>query len=286
MMADLIPAARRPDAYSLLRMSNNLGISVGPAVGGFIASVSYSIAFSFAALGLFIYGVMIAILAVETLPKREPGSPPPAAEPFGGYGRALANRPFIGMVGAFALVQVCASLIWVLLAVYSKTYYGVNESQYGWIPTTNAVMVVLFQIMVTQVTKRFPPLKVLAIGAFFYGIANLTVAFGAGFWSFWVSMVIMTIGELILVPTSSTYAANLAPADQRARYMSLYGLTWSAAAGVGPIFGGFLSDQIGPKAIWYGGSLAGLASLAGFLLLELYLKRRRPVAEISAIPPV
>ena len=273
MMADIIPAERRPDAYSLLRMGNNLGISIGPAVGGFIASVSYSIAFSCAAVGLFVYGLMIVFLAVETLPSRQADHP--AREPFGGYGRVLRNRPFTGMIGAFALVQICASLIWVLLAVYSKTNYGVSERQYGWIPTTNALMVVMFQLLVTQVTKRFPPLRVLAVGALFYGLANLSVAFGAGFWSFWASMVIMTIGELILVPTSSTYAANLAPADQRARYMSLYGLTWSVASGVGPIFGGFLSDQIGPKAIWYGGSLAGLFSLAGFLLLELYLKRRQ-----------
>ena len=71
-------------------------------------------------------------------------------------------------------------VIWVLLAVYSKTYYGVNESQYGWIPTTNAVMVVLFQIFGHPGDQTVPPLKVLAVGAFFYGIANLTVAFGAG----------------------------------------------------------------------------------------------------------
>ncbi|NPV56188.1 MAG: MFS transporter, partial [Anaerolineae bacterium] len=34
MLADLIPAQDRPEAYSLMRMSNNLGVSVGPAVGG------------------------------------------------------------------------------------------------------------------------------------------------------------------------------------------------------------------------------------------------------------
>ena len=77
MMADLIPAAQRPDAYSLLRMSNNLGISVGPAIGGFIAAVSYSIAFSFAALGLFIYGLMIAIFASRPCRNASPVLRPP-----------------------------------------------------------------------------------------------------------------------------------------------------------------------------------------------------------------
>ena len=98
-------------------------------------------------------------------------------ERFGGYGKVLSNLPFSGMVFVFALVQVCASLIWMLLAVYSKTHYGVNESQYGWIPTTNAVMVVLFQFGVTQITRRFRPLPVMAVGAFFYAIATLQRGF-------------------------------------------------------------------------------------------------------------
>jgi len=38
MMADLIPPERRIDAYSLMRLGHNVGVAIGPAVGGFIAS--------------------------------------------------------------------------------------------------------------------------------------------------------------------------------------------------------------------------------------------------------
>lgn len=281
MMADLIPPQKRPDAYSLLRMGNNLGISIGPAVGGFVTSVSYTLAFSFAALGLGLYGLLMALFSTETLPERDGIASTPTNEPLGGYGSVLTNRPFVGMVSAFAVVQICASLIWVLMAVYSKTNYGVNENQYGWIPTTNAVMVVLFQYLVTHVTKKFQPLKALAMGAFFYAGANFLVAFSSAFWGFWVSMVIMTMGELILVPTSNTFAANLAPPDQRARYMSVYALTWSIASAIGPIFGGLLSDLIDPRAVWFGGSMAGLVGLAGFLLLERSIRRQKGTNLVS-----
>ena len=37
MMADLIPAEKRPGAYSIMRMSNNTGVAIGPAIGGIIA---------------------------------------------------------------------------------------------------------------------------------------------------------------------------------------------------------------------------------------------------------
>jgi MFS family permease len=50
--------------------------------------------------------------------------------------------------------------------------------------------------------------------------------------------------------------------------MSLYGLTWGAAAGIGPVLGGLLNDNIGPRAIWYGGMVIGLASAACFVILS------------------
>jgi MFS family permease len=129
-------------------------------------------------------------------------------------------------------------------------------------------MVVIFQVAFTKVTKRFVPIPVMTIGAVFYMLAVGGMSFGTGFWGFWVFMVVMTIGELILVPTASTYAANMAPPDKRGRYMSIFGLSWRIAIGIGPIMGGILNDNLGPKAIWYGGALIGLLSVITFLIIN------------------
>jgi MFS family permease len=101
----------------------------------------------------------------------------------------------------------------------------------------------------------------------FYALGVGSVAFGQGFWWFWTSMVVMTVGELIIMPTATTHVANLAPVDMRGRYMSIFGLTWGIAAAVGPILGGFLNDNFGPHTIWYGGLAAGLLSALAFFLL-------------------
>lgn len=276
MMADLIEPEKRPDAYSLLRMSNNIGISIGPSIGGFIAGVSYNLAFFIAAIGMVTYGILVIVQARETLPKLQSR---PQVEKFGGYGRVLSDRPFISFVLAFLLNTVVASMIWVLLSVYAKKNFGVPESQYGFIATTNALMVVFLQFAVTQITKRHTPLPVMAIGALFYAIGGASIALGAGFWGFWMSMVIMTIGELIVTPTGSTYAANRAPADMRGRYMSIYGLTWSVASGIGPLLGGFLNDNIAPVAIWYGAGIIGLSSVLAFIMLA---RRNRAIPTVTA----
>jgi MFS family permease len=267
MMADLVAPEKRPEAYSILRISNNIGIALGPAVGGFIASRSYELAFFLAAIGMVTYSLLIAFLARETMPERG-SSTETALQTVTGYRRVLGDRRYVSFLLAFTLNQMCAAIMWILLGVHAKQNFGVMESRYGMIPMTNALMVILFQLPVTRVTKRWPPLLTLAFGACFYAAGVGSVALAGGFWGFWLSMIIMTVGELIMTPTATTLVANLAPPVMRGRYMSLYGLTWGVAAGIGPLLGGLLNDQFGPLAIWVGAGFVGVSSALAFLMFS------------------
>ena len=264
MMADMVPPEKRVDGYSILRMSNNLGVALGPAIGGFVTSESYSLAFYIAAFGLMTYSFLMAFKAHETLQKN--ANENKIRERFGGYGMIFKDKTFINFNLVFSLTMITASMVWVLLAVYGKQNYGISERMYGFIPTTNALMVVGIQIFVTRITKRHSPLLMVALGAVFYSVASLMIALGGSFWAFWLAMVVMTIGELIMMPTATTYSANLAPPDKRGRYMSIHGMTNGLANGVGPLLGGTLNDSISPHAPWYAGSIIALSSVVLFLL--------------------
>ena len=279
MMADLIPAEKRPDAYSLMRMSNNAGVSIGPAVGGIIATQSYNLAFLIAAGGMIFYALLMTLRAHETLPATAASSLK-GKSLFTGYGRIFKDREFLGFVSAFTLTSMLASLVWILLPVYANTNFKVPENQYGFIPTTNAIMVVAFQFLVTLVTKKFKPLAVMAVGTAFYAVATFMVSLFTGFWGFWICMVIMTVGELILIPTASTFTANIAPMDMRGRYMSIFGLTWSVAFGIAPILGGFLNDQFGPRTIWYGGGVIGILAISAFVIMTLKYGQKKVMPAI------
>lgn len=277
MLADLIEPEKRADAYALTRMSKNAAIALGPAIGGFLADISYSITFYFAAAGLAVFAILIAVMAVETRPTEKPAIVP-AVEPFAGYGRIFRDRPFMGMVIGFTLTQICSTLVWVLLGVYVTENFGLSESVYGFIPMTNALIVVAFQVSVTNRSKNYPPLWVMTIGTFLYAMAVSSVALGTGFWGFWLSMVILTSGELLLVPTATAVAANLAPIDMRGRYMGFYSLSWQVAAGIGPLIGGILNDSISPQSIWYGGGVIGLIATFNFIRMA----RRQSVMNVGS----
>lgn len=269
MLADLFPMRKRADAFALIRMARNIGVATGPALGGFVLAQSYNFGLYGAAAGLCAYGLLLLFFARETLPNLEVVEPSNLWVQLHGYWQALQDRPFMGLVGAFTLIQMTAALVWVLLSVYVKTQYGISERLYGWLPTTNALMVVFFQVWITRRTKRYSPTQVMRWGAIFYVFAPLLVAVSTGFWGFWSAMVVMTLGELVIVPRASAYAANLAPIDKRGRYMSLYGLTWNVAAGISPVMGGYLNDQFGPQAPWWGGVVIGILALGAFWWLNM-----------------
>jgi len=290
MMADLVPAEKRIDAYALMRLSNNLGVALGPAIGGFVASGSYTLAFYFAAIGMSIYSSLIVGFAHETKPEKrnvdldENTEIKQSDEKFGGYGSILKDLPYMSFIMAFTLVSITASLVWSLLSVYTNVNYDLPLKLYGFLPTTNALMCVTLQVFVTNYTKRFPTLQVITVGALFYAVSVGSIAFMSTFWGFLACMVGMTIGELIIMPTSSTYVANRAPAEKRGRYMSLYALTWGVASGIAPVFGGILNDNFGPHYIWLGGAVSGGFAVMAFLRLARAERFIAKETEMSVSP--
>ena len=154
-------------------------------------------------------------------------------------------------------------MLWILLPVHAKANFGLPENLYGWLPTTNAVMCVVLQYPVTALTRRYKPLLIAALGMLVYALGTGSVALMTDFRGFWISMVVLTMGELILVPTSSKYVADLAPADLRGRYMSIYWLSWGLARTLAPLIGGLLNDRLGGQAIWLGGLTVGATSAFG-----------------------
>lgn len=260
MMADLVPPEQRASGYAIMRVLNNVGIALGPAVGGIIVTRSYALAFYGAAAVLFLYGLFLQGFVRETLPRRDATGQGAAASDPGGYRQVARDRGFLLFTLLITLGMTGPLMFWTLMPIYTKQNFQFPEHLYSWLPVTNALMCVFVQYFVTRWTRRYAPLAMLILGLGVYTLGVGSVALMSGFWGFWTSMVIFSLGELITMPTGTTYVANRAPVVLRGRYMSVYWLTWGCARAVAPMIGGTLNDLISPHAIWYGGLAIGLAS--------------------------
>lgn len=266
MIADLIESEDRANAYALMRMGFNIGIAVGPAIGGYLVTTSYNLSFLIAAGVQVLLAIIVLLLITETLPDAATQDQNAPANT-DGYGPVFKDRVFMSFWGVYLLIEIAASLLFTLLAVYVKEQYNIPENMFGYIIGTNALMVVLLQVAVTRVTNHYRPLPVMAISALFYAGGMAIFALGRSFPAFWLGMVVMTLGELMLAPTSTALVADLAPADMRGRYMGLYTMSYRVGSGIGPVMGGWLNDNIAPAAIWYFGMVSALAAAGGFGLM-------------------
>lgn len=282
IVADMLPAEERAQAYGFLRMGRNIGVALGPILGGIVLSNSYNIGFIAAALALATYGIITLLFLKETLERKTGEKRESLRDQFRVMLQAMRNKAFTRMLGSFTLMEICATLMWVILAVYIKQNFGIQEDQYSWIPTTNALMVIFLQVGITRLTSRHNPHHVMPIGAAFYPLAMLIVAYSTNFWGFLLAMVVMTFGELITAPTATAYVANLAPADQRGRYLGFFGLNWFIALSIGPMGAGILTDKFSIQTPWLVGAVVGVLSVLAFLSLRHIKKTPEAMQEITS----
>ena len=137
----------------------------------------------------------------------------------------------------------------------------------------NALIVVLSQYTATRWALRFSPFLMMAVGALVYALALGSIPFLETFMFFMVAMMVLTIGEMVINPTVTSYVSNLAPDHMRTRYMGMLEMVYRVAMGTSPLVAGLINDLLAPWLIWVYGSLIALVGAVGFFGLYLYRPR-------------
>ncbi|MEO1288741.1 MAG: MFS transporter [Chloroflexota bacterium] len=276
MVADLIPQERRAPAYALIRTVSNAGIAIGPVIGGILAVMSFELVFVMTGLSYLILAVLTVFFIAETIPKNINTTDNILTT--GGYGFIFQDLRFLSFMGMYFLILMAYAHMFSLLPVYVSENFGLAENQYSLMITVNAAMVVFLQYIVTKQTEKFADFPVMTFGTLFYVVGLFSFAFGSELWHFMLSVGIVTMGELIVMPTATTLVANLAPDNMRARYLGLLSLGYPIGSGIGPVLGGFLNDAVAPVAMWYGaGTMAAIGAIGFFVLTRIWDDKRKVI---------
>ncbi len=282
-VADFTPPAGRMKAYGFLRMGNNAGWALGPALGGLLAEGSYSLMF-FATAAVFAVCTVIVSLSVRDVPGLARGRF--TAPGLGGAAQALSNRAFLRFcVFGFTMSAVMSQLV-VSSSLYSKTYLGLSEREIGLLFSVNGLMVVVFQYAVTRLLENFRITAGLAAGALAYALGYLSFGYAPSFFYAAAAIVVVTFGELAVSPGMQALGANMAPRAEKGRYLGIQGLFQQVGSSTGILIGsnaiGFLSPrfQQGP---WFIVAALAVTSCLGFLSLGARLSPEQD--GLRALPP-
>lgn len=272
LLADLVPAGQRVTAFAAYRMSFNAGWAFGPATAGLLAKHSFLWLFVGDAATSLLYG-FVAWFAL----------------PSGLRGTRTENS----LLETFKVVRddkrflqvLCAALAvgLVFVQVFSTmslqiTQSGFSAATYGLVISMNGLLVVLCELPLTVITKRFPARRVMALGYLLIGVGFASNVLERTLPLLLLTTAMFTLGEMISMPVGGAYVADLAPAAQRGLYMGTYGMVWAVAFVCGPSLG-MLVFSASPVLLW---TLCGGLGLLAAAIISAESRTRPVLAGASA----
>jgi MFS family permease len=255
LLADLVPAARRVTAFAALRVAFNAGFAFGPATAGFLATGGYFWLFAGDAGTSVLFGLVALLALPRVLHIRQANA---------GWSRALGALRRDYELHRLLLANFAIALLFFQMAStfgLHVTHLGFSTAVYGAVISLNGALVVLIELPLTVVTRKFAARRVMAVGYTLCGVGFALNAFAHTISALVVCMVIFTLGEVITMPTASAYLANLAPPEMRGRYMGVSGLTWALALIIGPGLG-MKIFTLHPNTYWIACAALGLFAAA------------------------
>ena len=137
-----------------------------------------------------------------------------------------------------------------------------TESAFGLLFTVNTVLVILIEVPLNTLMAHWSHRRAMALGALLFGAGFGAMVFASGFLTVAATVVVWTFGEMILLPASGAYVADIAPVERRGEYMGLYTMSFAVALAVGPGLGAGAFDRFGAASVWGGAFVLGCVSAA------------------------
>jgi MFS family permease len=290
LVSDLVRPKQRKQAFALSRLAVNLGMSLGPAIGGILAVYSFRFLFFVDGATSIMAGLVLIFAWPGTRHTKtsEPqwddpedlgreieaegpallAAPHPAADL-----RAFRNPRMLYFLVALIPTQIVFFQLTSTLPVFLVRYLKLPESFYGTVFTLNTLMIVALEVPLNNATAHWSHRRTLTLGALLYAIGFGSFALAKGPAGIFAAVAVWTFGEMILMPGSAAYAAEIAPAGMRGEYMGLYTMSFSFGFSVGPWLGAMLLESRGPQTLWGAAFVSGCIST--LLMSRVGMKTKR-----------
>ncbi|GGR13015.1 MDR family MFS transporter [Deinococcus ruber] len=264
-VAELTTGEQRTRAYNLLYWAINVGASVAPVLGGWLAGRSFRLVFYLDAATMFIY----TLLLTRWFPQGIRPSTPHVSR------RSLLPRD--PLLGAFCVASLLYGLTYqsykMLALVFAQQ--GYSAAQYGQTLAVNGLLVVILGLPLGHLTSKTNDSRWQVAGAALLGAGFLIHSFAHTLWVHLLAVVVWSLGEIVAYSISKTIISELGPATNRATYIGLVGSMSGLAALGAPLLGGWLLTQFGAAVMWWVVAALSFVAALVFLRLEQPLAERR-----------
>jgi MFS family permease len=268
-IAEVTPPEKRARAYALNRLAVNVGVTIGPAIGGFLATVSYMYLFWIDGLTCLIASLFLWYFldrlknksSISIVDKQSVVSSP-------WKDKIYLYMLLLLLIMGFAFVQIFNT--WPL---YLKTFYLLLEDKIGLLLALNAIMVAFLEMPLVHNLEKYNTIKIMGFGGFLLLFGFALLPLGNSMLFAVLSVTVWSTGEILVFPFMAGFISNRANERNRGKYMGMFTFNFALALVFGPAAGTWIYEVYGPGFLWYSIGVASIFVWLGFVVLYFLLQK-------------
>lgn len=269
MTVDLTQAGQRKEAFALLYMGFNLGFAIGPMLGGLMYQDHLQWLFIGDALTTIVATVLVCLFVKETLPEKNAqpceARPELEREIKGSIWKVLWGRKILIVFSVVMLLFQFAYSQWAFgLPVQMNEQFANGAKAYGWLASFNGALVIVFTPLIALLIRPWRVMVGTAVGGLLYAVAFGMLIFIRALPLYYVSMIILTTGEMIMTIDAQAFIADYSPSSHRGRLNSVVNSISGVGRIISPLVVGYIIANCNLAAGWW---TVALTALVGGLLL-------------------
>lgn len=278
-------------AFSLNRMALNLGFSIGPALGGLVAAISYKYLFVGDALGCMMAGLFFYIYFRNKQghrPQKRAKTDAIVNDAAPTLSEKVRSPYTDGLYLVFVLLNAGFAMLFFqlfsTLPLYYRQIYALPEQSIGGLLALNGLIVFMIEmIFVYLIGDKIKKSWLIPIGVLVLGLSFAILNLGHHLFLLYIAMALLSFSEILVMPFMATISVERSNNSNRGSYMGLYTISYAAAHVVAPYMGTTIAARYSFDTLWW-----VLSAFAIVVSIGLYfvVKRidRKQVAERVAVP--
>ena len=266
-------------SMSLYRLAINIGFAVGVAIAGFLAGIfGYGVLF-FVDGGTCIAAALLFLFFLKEKKEIEEEEEDTSQEisqknisqktapttPQSAY-RDKWYLAYVGFLFFNALVFI---QLFYVFPLFCKEELLMSEEGFGALMSFNGILIAVLEMpLIYVIAKKRDQMGFIIWGVVLIGLSFLVFnIIGFTIFAAVVSLVLVSVGEMINFPLASSLALSRSHPSNRGQYMGLYSMVFSVGLIIAPLLGFRVAEDYGYAVLW--NVLGGLAAISTVGLLFL-----------------
>lgn len=255
------PIELRKQAYALYRLAINLGMSIGPVVGGILSAINFNLLFYVDGLTSIAAGVFLILVKWQIKPSNNEATEHDNKLLENAKKAVWKDSFFIYFLMASIPVSLVFFQHFSTMPLFIVDNLGFTRQTFGLLVAVNTVIIIFVEVPLNAKMSHWADWKSMALGSLLCAIGFGGMVFTTEVIGLIITIVIWTFGEMIFYPASASLAASIAPEARRGEYMGYYQMMFSFVFTVAPFGGAKIYEIYGSQVLWSVAFLAGIISM-------------------------